>query len=277
MRILIRIFLASVLALCGMCALALVFQRHLLCFPDRSTEPEALEKASRLGLEAWHAADGSLLGWRAEAHGAVRARALVLHGNAGSALDRAAYAAALRPRGISVALLEYPGYGPRAGSPSEDTLAAAAVAAVENLAAQGPQPIWLVGESLGSGVAARAARLRPDKVGAVLLVTPFARLVEVARIHYPFFLPGLLLRDRWAPQDDLAKLSAPIAIVVAGGDEVVTPGQARQLSAALRGPRRIWEQPQASHNGLDLRAQAPFWDEVVEFLATGFRSPSAKE
>lgn len=126
MRILIRIFLASALALCGMCALALVFQRHLLCFPDRSTEPEALEKASRLGLEAWHAADGSLLGWRAEAHGAVRARALVLHGNAGSALDRAAYAAALRPRGISVALLEYPGYGPRAGSPSEDTLAATA-------------------------------------------------------------------------------------------------------------------------------------------------------
>jgi uncharacterized protein len=267
-RTLLRLTVALALILGGGLALAFVFQRRMLYFPDRMAESVALARAARAGLGPWRATDGSLRGWRVETHGAPRARALVFHGNAGSALDRDYFAAALARRGISVALLEYPGYGSRPGSPSERTLTAAAVEAVDALTAEGGEPIWLVGESLGSGVAARAARLRPDEIRGVLLVTPFARLVEVAHVHYPF-LPGLLLRDRWAPQDDLATSTAPIAVLVAGRDEVVTAGQGRRLLASLPGPRRIWEQPQATHNGLDLRPEAPWWDEVVAFLATG--------
>jgi uncharacterized protein len=216
----------------------------------------------------WRDAGGTLRGWRAAPRGAVRARVLVLHGNAGSALDRVYYPAALLPRGLTVALLEYPGYGARPGAPAEASLAAAAVEAVEELAAEGPEPVWLLGESLGSGVAARAARLRPDRVRGLILVTPFARLSDVARHHYPF-LPGFLLRDRWAPLDDLATFPGPTAVLVAGRDEVVGADEGRILFAGLSGAKRLWEQPQADHNDLDLRAQHPWWDEVVAFLAGG--------
>jgi alpha-beta hydrolase superfamily lysophospholipase len=259
------LWLAPLAAVAGVSLLLFAFQRRLIYFPERSSEPDAMARASRLGLEPWRAGDGSLRGWRAAPRGALRARVLVLHGNAGSALDRGYYPEALAPRGLTVAILEYPGYGARAGSPSEPSLAAAAVEAVEALAAEGPEPVWLVGESLGSGVAARAARLRPAAVRGVFLVTPFARLADVARHHYPFL--GFLLRDRWAPAEDLEGYRGNVAVLVAGRDEVVTADQGRRLFAELQSTKRLWEQPEATHNGLDLAPASPWWDEVVAFLA----------
>lgn len=252
----------------AVCVLAFTLQRRLLYFPARSPEQAALSHAAQLGLEPWRAPDGSIRGWRAAPAGAPWARVLVFHGNAGSALDRAYYAAALLPRGVCVVLLEYPGYGARGGDPSESSFSAAAVEAVDALASEGPEPVLLLGESIGSGVAARAARLRPQAVRGALLVTPFARLADVARLHYPF-LPSFLLRDRWAPLDDLQSFAGPTAILVAARDEVVTAEQGRALFSALRGAKRIWEQPHATHNTLDLRPASGLWDEVLSFLAPG--------
>src|SRR5258708_7101329 len=186
MRMLLRLACVAAASFASACILAFTFQRRLLYVPEREAESAALERASRLGLEPWRAGDGSLRGWRAGPKARPRARALVFHGNAGSALDRNYYAAALARRGISVTLLEYPGHGPLPGSPSERTIAASAVEAVEALASEGPQPLWLIGESLGSGVAARAARPRPEVVPGPLLVTPFPRPVHVPPHPYPF-------------------------------------------------------------------------------------------
>ena len=268
MRVGLWILLAALAAAAAVSLLAFAFQRRLLYFPSRLSEADAVALGRRLGLEPWRTRDGALRGWRPSTTAPLRARVLVLYGNAGSALDRAYYAAALGPRGLSVSILEYPGYGARHGAPAEDTISAAAAEAVDALTAEGPEPVLLLGESLGSGVAARATRLRPNAVRGVFLVTPFARLAEVARLHYPF-LPTLLLRDRWAPVDDLADFPGPTAILVAGRDEVVGPEQGRTLLAVLRGTKRLWEQPGATHNGLDLRPESPLWDEVVAFLMGG--------
>ncbi len=249
---------------------AFALQRRLLYFPDRMTEGQALARAERLGLAPWRGPDGALRGWRAPATREPRARVLVLHGNAGSALDRTYYAEALAPLGAEVTLLEYPGYGARPGEPTLEALTAAALDAVDALGREGG-PVWLVGESLGSGVAARAARLRPGVVRGLLLVTPYADLSAVARHHYPF-VPAALLRDRFAPARDLAGASSPVVLLVAGRDEVVTAEQGRLLFAALPGPKRLVEQPRATHNGLDLSPRQPFWADTVRFLeASGQR------
>jgi pimeloyl-ACP methyl ester carboxylesterase len=244
-----------------------VFQRRLLYFPERYPEQAALAAAARLGLEPWRGPGGALEGWRAGAPRPV-ARALVLHGNAGSALDRVHYVAALSRLGVEVVLLEYPGYGARPGSPSRHTLAAAAAGALDRLAREGPEPVWVVGESLGSGVAARAVALRPGLVSGLMLVTPFARMADVVRLHYPL-LPSALLLDRYAPETDLAGWTGPAALLLAGRDEVVGAAQGRQLFRALRGPKRLWIQEEATHNGLDLDASSPWWAEAVAFLAGG--------
>ena len=250
----------------GLCLLVFAFQRRLLYFPERAGEAAALARAARLGLEPWRDGEGRLRGWRAPGPGRPGARFLVLHGNAGSALDRVYYPEALRRLGLEVSILEYPGYGARPGSPSEPSLVAAALDAVDALASSGEAPIWLLGESLGSGVAARAASLRPQAVRGLLLVTPFASLPELARHHYPV-LPGFLLRDRLEPVRDLRAYRGPVAVLVAGRDEVVTAAQGRRLFEALPGPKRLWEQPNALHNTLELGPDLPMWPEVVSFLA----------
>jgi pimeloyl-ACP methyl ester carboxylesterase len=248
----------------AVCLLAFAFQRRLLYFPDRYDERAGLDAAERLGVFPWRDGQGQLLGWRAPSGGSPRARLLLLHGNAGSALDRLHYAAALAPLGVEVWLLEYPGYGPRHGEPSLESLSAAAANAARALAAKGPEPVLVLGESLGSGVAGRAVALAPQAIRGVILVTPYARMAEVARIHYPF-LPGFILQERYAPADDLAGFPGPVALLVAGRDEVVTAAQGRRLLDALRGRKRIWLEEQATHNTVDLGRQDR-WAELLDFV-----------
>jgi pimeloyl-ACP methyl ester carboxylesterase len=79
-------------------------------------------------------------------------------------------------------------------------------------------------------------------------------------------MAGAIVRDRWAPLDDLAGFRGPAAVLVAGRDEVVGAEQGRRLFASLQGPKRLEEQPEATHNGLDLRPGLPFWAEAVALL-----------
>jgi len=265
----VRWLLYAVVGLYGaVCLLAFAFQRRLLYFPDRYPEQAALAAAGRLGLAPWRDARGALAGWRAAPAGRPAARLLVLHGNAGSALDRLHYAAAFSRLGVEVILLEYPGYGARQGSPSRDSLGAAAADALDRMAAEGEEPVWVLGESLGSGVAARAVALRPGAIRGLVLITPFARMADVVRLHYPL-LPSALLLDRYAPEADLAGWSGPTALLLAGRDEVVGVAQGRRLFEGLRGPKRLQVQEEATHNGLDLDPAAPFWSEMAAFLAGG--------
>jgi pimeloyl-ACP methyl ester carboxylesterase len=258
-----RVVVTIVIAILLLFGALYAAQRKLIYFPIQTSEDEALRAAQASGMAPWRDGRSRLLGWRlvnppAQPHAVV----LVLHGNAGSALDRTYYARALAPLGIDVALLEYPGYGARPGRPSLDALVDAAVEAVDALARE--RRVWLLGESLGSGVAGRVASARPDIVRGLLLVTPFADIGTVARRHFPF-IPTWFVRDRFRPARDLAAFRSPVVILIAGRDEVVGADQGRQLAAALPGPKQIIEQPLATHNTLDLSTRS-FWGGAVQFL-----------
>jgi alpha-beta hydrolase superfamily lysophospholipase len=263
-KMLVRLLAVLGFALAVGAALLFALQRRLLYFPRVSTEQAALAEAERLRLAPWRDGAGALLGWRACVDDA-RAIAIALHGNAGSALDRVYYVSALRPLGVEVNLLEYPGYGPRPGAPSYDSLTDAALRAIDLVAARA-LPVWLVGESLGSGVAARAAALRSKSVRGLLLITPFADLASVARQHFPF-VPSFFLRDRFRPARDLAGARLPVVVLVAGRDEVVTAAEGLRLFSALPEPKKLVEQPEANHNGLDLSPGNAVWAEAVRFLS----------
>jgi pimeloyl-ACP methyl ester carboxylesterase len=241
-----------------------VVQRRLMYFPSRSSLDRALRAAAASGMAPWRDGQGRLLGWRlpnppAQPHAVV----LVMHGNAGSALDRTYYARALEPLGIDVAVLEYPGYGARPGRPSLDALVDAALEAVDTLARE-RREVWLLGESLGSGVAGRVANARPGLVRGLLLITPFADIGTVARRHFPF-VPTWFVRDRFRPARDLAAFRHPAVVLIAGRDEVVGADEGRRLAAALPGPKQVIEQPLATHNTIDL-ATPSFWAQAVRFL-----------
>jgi pimeloyl-ACP methyl ester carboxylesterase len=249
----------------GLCLLAFLTQRRMMYLPDRETEPEALQRAVGVRLVSWQDAQGKLLGWRRAAR-LGGPRVLVLHGNAGDALGRAGYLPVLEAAGFEGVLLEYPGYGPRDGERSEASLVADARAALRRLKEESAAPVILLGESLGSGVAVQVAAAEPKSVAGLLLAAPFARMTEVAAHHYPYLPMSLILRDRWDSLRAIHGYQGPVAIVVAGQDEVVGAAQGRRLAQGAAGPVRVWEVPQAAHNELPLIPGHPPWFEALAFL-----------
>lgn len=250
----------------ALCLLVVVFQRGMMYFPSRAPEAEALRAAKGFGLEAWRDDRGNLLGWRAPKQ-APGIRILVFHGNAGSALDRDYYLELLKSAGIEVILFEYPGYGSRAGEPSEDSFVESALQALAQLRKEAPGPVWLLGESLGGGVASQLAARRPADIAGLLLVTPFARMTDVAAWHYPYLPVRWLMRDRWDNSSALAGYPGPVGLFIAGRDEVVGAAQGHLLASSLGSRARLWEQPEAGHNTFNTRPDAHPWPEIRAFLA----------
>jgi hypothetical protein len=264
-----------------LCLLAFAFQRRLTYFPQRAREADLLAQAGRIGLEPWRDAGGRLIGWQARHPGGAQARAVVFHGNAGLALARVYYPRALRAlrapgTGLrwDVHILEYPGYGAREGSPSEAALVEAALAALDGLPREPALPTVLVGESLGAVVASRCAQARPRAVRGLLLVTPLTSGAELAKEHYPI-LPRFVLRDRLDTRRALARLDVPLAMLVAGRDEVVPAPLQRGLFEAYGGPKRLWTDPGAGHNDWDASPANPLWHEVSAFLVPEAHRPPA--
>ncbi len=117
--------------------------------------------------------DGKLMGFAREVQAPENVW-LMLHGNAGQAADRVYALGAFSPRD-SVFIMEYPGYGQRAGKPSRSSLDAAAREAYEALRARFKEtPVCVVAESIGSGPAATLGALKqpPDKL---VFIVPFDR------------------------------------------------------------------------------------------------------
>lgn len=241
-------------------------QRKLLYYPIRTTPDNALSLAASRGLVPWQNATGTLIGWHTPDPDSDRDALLFFHGNAGFAAQRSYLADGLRTA-FDVYIMEYPGYGARAGSPSESAFYDAAEQAWAQLRAERNGRLFLGGESLGTGVAAYIAGQHPSSIAGLLLITPFTSLVDVARSHYPVFPVGLLMRDRYPSVDHLKTYSGPLAVILAEHDEVVPTRFGEQLFREYDGEhKRKWIHSQRTHNSLDYTPTSPWWREVITFL-----------
>ena len=255
--------------------------------PSRASEEALLNMAEGSGLAPWPEAGDSRMGWRAATDAPADpvgppadqndradpgpARALVFHGNAGHSLHRDYLARGLQSAdtgpGWDVYLLEYPGYGSRDGSPGEDAIMSAAAEALEKLIARDPdRPVYLVGESLGSGVAAKLAAEFRDDVPGIFLITPFTNLEDVGAATFPRPLVRAILRDRFDGKAALQKYEGRVGVLIAGQDEVVTPELGTELYENYDGEKRKWIQEDASHNTLDYTLGTSLWNELTDFL-----------
>lgn len=241
-----------------------LFQDDYLYFPDKAPLESVLAEAQRDGLAPWPSA-ADYRGLVREPAGPARATIVLFHGNAGHAGHRAWYADELGRLGLRVILAEYPGYGPRAGKPSERALVADAVEALALARRRHPGPLILAGESLGAAVAAAAAAQTPDGITAVLLMTPWDNLESVARHHYPWAPVGLLLRDRYDTIANLTTFKGRTGVVIADHDSIVPPESGRALFESLPESKRLWT-VLADHNDWWSRVDAAWWEPVVGYL-----------
>jgi uncharacterized protein len=258
----------------GLVLLVALLQRHLIYFPSRLREEQLLRQAERDGLHPWRDSEKQLIGWRSSPHDAVpqpRNRLVVFHGNAGYALHRSYYINGFRrnPEGCAqweLYLFEYPGYGARPGSPSEESIMTAARRALAELLREDSRPVFLLGESLGTSFAAALAAESPHAISGLFLVTPLTCLADVASSHYRFLPVRLILREHHDAQAYLKKFPGPVAFLIAGRDEVMTNNLGEKLYQQYPGIKKIWIQPAAGHNTLSFTPEAPWWSEVENYL-----------
>jgi pimeloyl-ACP methyl ester carboxylesterase len=238
-----------------------MLQDHLLYFPARTSVADA----GSAGFAPWPG-PADFRGLIAEPVGAARATAVVFHGNAGHAGQRGYYADALAPMGVRVILAEYPGYGPRQGELGEASLVADAAATIEVAYRRFGAPLLVIGESLGAGVAAAATAKRRDQVAALLLITPWDRLANVASFHYPWLPVRWLLRDHYDSAASLADFGKPVLVAVAERDTIVPARFGHALHDALRPPKRLTVMAEAGHNDWMQRVGRDWWRQAVDFL-----------
>jgi fermentation-respiration switch protein FrsA (DUF1100 family) len=213
--------------------------------------------------------DGERLhGWWVPARsGPPLAHLLLAHGNAGNVGDRVLHAALLSGAGLDVLLFDYRGYGRSSGRPSEAGTHLDAHAARSALLARAgvrPDRVGYLGESLGGAVALALALEHPP--AALVLMSTFTSVRDVARRHYPF-LPRALVPDAYPSLRRVRALRAPLLVVHGDRDELVPLFHAEALFEAAPDPKRLYVVEGVGHNDLVSRAGGEWAAAIARFAA----------
>jgi pimeloyl-ACP methyl ester carboxylesterase len=252
---------ALLVLVCASCA---SWQRKMIYFPPVFDSATLDELGARAKLERWKNPAGQTIGWkRLSPISPSQGQVLVLHGNGGCAVWCSHYADAIQQvAALDVFIPEYPGYADRPGKPTERSLYTAADEAFKQLSAD--KPIYLLGESLGTGVAAYLAGKYPDRVAGVALLAPYDSLTAVAADHVRILPVRLILCDRFPAEDYLKSYRGPVAMLVGSEDKVVPPKFGLKLYHDYAGPKQLREIPNGDHGSV--MTQPPgIWKEIIEF------------
>ena len=157
---------------------------------------------------------------------------LLLHGNGSSAATALQWLEPLVADGFGIVSAEYRGYSGNPGKPSEAGLVqdASAFLALARAEAAG-RPIWLVGHSLGGGVALSLARR--ERLDAVITIGTFTRLRDMASGIVRGVLP-----NEYRNEEAVAALDEPLYIVHGLRDDIVPWRQGEALHKAAGRSKR---------------------------------------
>lgn len=141
----------------------------------------------------------------------------------------------LSRKGVTVAMLEYPGYGATLGTPGKENWEKASTGAVEFLSRAFPgQDIYLLGHSIGSAVAFSAAASRPQLVSGVISHAGIYNLKEASKDSKKFFMSHIIAPlltslmasgenwDNTKPLKILAEKQVPVFIIHGRNDRSVS-------------------------------------------------------
>ena len=244
-----------------------IFQRQLIYYPSVYTREQVDQMVRGTGLERWTNSAGQFIGFKQPspkqpAEGSV----MVMYGNASTAIGSGDYADEIQAvAAFDVFILEYPGYEDRPGRPSQRNLFNAADEAFQMLSTN--KPIYLVGESLGTGVASYLAGTYSNKITGIILISPFDSLTDVGQSHFPLLPVRLLLVDRFPSKRYLRGYHGKVGITVDGKDSVVPEKFGLRLYHGYTGPKKLWEFPDGEHCQI-MEQPSEFWRGVVEFWQT---------
>lgn len=258
-----HLFIATLFIYVLFVLVVMLAQRRLLYFPTRLQPSVAEQMATREGLTPWRDATGKIVGWKLAATARAQGSVLVIHGNAGCALDRSYIARPIHDAApVDVYLLEYPGYGTREGSPSQQSFLKAAEEGLDLLPKNGP--IHVVSESIGAGVAAHLAQRFGQRIAGMMLFVPYDNLVSVAREKMPWLPVRAILWDRFDPAAWMKNYRGPVGFMLAEKDEIIPSKFGLRLHDGYAGPKMLEIASGAGHNDVSEQS-SEWWKKVFAF------------
>jgi pimeloyl-ACP methyl ester carboxylesterase len=241
-------------------------QYKLLYYP--STIMPSKDVLTANNIQYWPSNTGKYKGYVSTAKSNhVMGTIIVFHGNASTAADRTYYIEALVSLGYRVILAEYPGYGARGGKLGEKSFVNDAKETVHDAYKHYGSPLFLLGESLGCGVAAAVAKEPPVTIDGILLITPWDTLLSVAKSKFPWLPLRFFMKDKYDSMSNLKDYQGRIAVVGAERDETIPIRHAVALYQSLHGRKAMWVVKEAGHNDWPMIVDKPWWREIMEFLS----------
>lgn len=185
---------------------------------------------------------------------------LYLHGSRGNLATRQSALRWLCFANANVLALDYRGYGKSEGQPSEAGLCRDAQAAYDWLVARAlPSSVVVVGEGLGAGPACELARTR--NVGALVLISGFTNLPELAAARYPYAPTRWVVRSQFDNLSKVSAISVPKLFIHSRADERVPFEMGERLYTAAAEPKSAMWLERVEHDEL--------WNGTGETLARG--------
>ena len=238
----------------------IIYPRHIIRIPpDIYDSVPGLEriwlKTSSGRVESWYfrASDSSMQ--------LPLPAMIIAHGNAELIDYWLPIVSDIRDMGISVLLVEYPGYGRSDGKPGEASLTETFITAYDSLISR-PEidtaRIVLFGRSIGTGAICALARARPS--AAMILMSPFSNISSLASDYY---LPGFLAKDKFDNLNIIRSYNNPVLFVHGSRDRLIPYKHSQKLLAASRNGELITYD--RGHNDL-IDDWKRFWNEVRPFL-----------
>jgi len=248
-----------------LCVVFMYFRQDAFLFFPTSARHE---NHNHEGVVDYHLQQGqvSLRGWLVNP-GFLQQKLLIYYG--GNAEDVFQNIEEYQSIQAATLFVAYRGYGPSSGKPGEMAFYADALAVFDDIFARhAPQKIYLLGRSLGSGVACHVAAKR--SVAGAILITPYDSIENVAKSHYPWLPVSRLLKHRFSSLDSLPAIRCPLLVLYAGKDRVVPPPRSENLIRHIQGEKEVLFLPDADHGTIDMYPE--YWQAVLAFIHPGSSS-----
>jgi len=167
--------------------------------------------------------------------------------------------------GVPLVIVDYPGYGRSTGRPSEAALKGAALATLRWARETYPEAAVVpCGWSLGAALAVYLAAEKQTEIDGLVAISPWTRLPDVAKAHFPDLLVALGLREEYDSLELARQIDRPALILHGAVDIIIPVAQGEQIAKNLQASRWV-SVDGAGHN--DLLSFSEVWQEIDSFVA----------
>ena len=189
------------------------------------------------------------------------------HGNAGGACDRSFVLEHIGDLPLNIILAEYPGYSGDANKPGEKVFLSNARVLLNYVEEKNKHnlPIFLYGESLGTGVSIKMAS--EFDISGLILQSPYTSITDVGQLHYPFLPVNLIAKHKFRASNWAKQVNSDVIVLHGKKDRIIPFEIGRELSDSFSGRVDFHEFPDRGHNDM-VNSNPDYWNAIRSFITT---------